>query len=136
MVWVSFPDHPLVCRLPNHHHFPVLAMPHSIPKQKSFVLLSYSLWHSQPDKGWVFSLTNFYGMHLVTLALFPSFGWHVIIIGHFPLKKLKREPQNILPPSPHRQTTSSLTSDLWLTAPVLAGYKWVVPESCACCTSI
>ena len=41
-VWVFFLDHPLVCRLPNYHHFPVLAMPHSIPKQKCcFVFLLY-----------------------------------------------------------------------------------------------
>ena len=110
LVWVSFSDHPLVCLLPNHHYYPVLVMPRSIPKQKSFVLFPYSL-------------TNSYGMHLVTpthLSLFR-------VICHpsrtFLLKELKREPQNKLPPSPHYQTISSLTSDSWPTAPVLAGYK-------------
>ena len=43
---VSFPDHPLVCQLPNHHHLPVLAMPHPIPRQKSFILFSRSPWMS------------------------------------------------------------------------------------------
>ena len=49
-VWVSFPDHSLVCQLPSHHHFPVLlchhhfpvlAMPYFIPRQKEccFVFL-------------------------------------------------------------------------------------------------
>ena len=47
---------------------PRLAMPCSIPRQKSVVLLSYSLWHFHLDKGWAFSLTNSYGMHLVIQA--------------------------------------------------------------------
>ena len=34
-------------------------------KRVFFFLFSYSLWHSHPDKGWVFFLTNSYGMHLV-----------------------------------------------------------------------
>ena len=66
------PHHPLVCQLPSYHHFPV-AVPRSVPRQKSFVLLSYSPWHSHLDKGWVFFLANSYGMHLVTpthLSLF------------------------------------------------------------------
>ena len=51
LVQVSFPDHPLVCQLPRHHHFPVLAGPHPIPKQKSFILFSCSPWHSHSNKG-------------------------------------------------------------------------------------
>ena len=54
----------------------------------------------------------------------------------FPLKELEWESQNRLPFSPHYQTISSLTSDPWPTAPVLAGYKWVVPEPYVCLTSI
>ena len=42
LVQVSFLDHPLVCRLPSHHHLPVLAMPHPIPRKKSFILFSCS----------------------------------------------------------------------------------------------
>ena len=97
LVWVSFPDHPLICRLPSHHHFPVLAVPHSIPRQKSFVLLSYSSWHSHPDKSWVFSLTNSYGMHLMTLAHLSLFWVACHPSRTFPPKRLKREPQNRLP---------------------------------------
>ena len=34
-MWVSFPDHPLVCQLPSRRgHLLVLAMPHPIPRQK------------------------------------------------------------------------------------------------------
>ena len=73
LVWVSFPDLSLVCWLPSHHHYPMLAMPHSIPKQKSFVLFFCSPWHSHSNKGWVFSLTNSYGMHL-------KFQFH--LLGH------------------------------------------------------
>ena len=40
------------------------------------------------------------------------------------------------PPSPHRQTTPSLTSSLWTTTPILAGYKLVVPEPYAYSTSM
>ena len=67
-VWMSFPDHPLVCQLSSHHHFHVLAMPRSTPKQNNVVLFSCSPQHSYLDKGWAFFLTNSYGMHLVIPA--------------------------------------------------------------------
>ena len=51
LVYVSFPDHPLDYRLPSHHHLPMLAVPHPIPRQKNFILFSCSPWHSHPDKG-------------------------------------------------------------------------------------
>ena len=51
-------------------------------------------------------------------------------------KEFKWEPQNRLPPSPYRQTIPSLTSDSLPTTPVLAGYRLVVLEPCACSTSI
>ena len=36
------PYHPLVCQLSNHHHLPVLAVPHPITRQKVlFCLLAY-----------------------------------------------------------------------------------------------
>ena len=54
----------------------------------------------------------------------------------FSLKGLEQEPQNRLSPSPHCQTIPSLTSDPWPTTPVLAEYKWVVPEPHACPTSM
>ena len=135
-MWVSFPNHPLVYQLPSHHHYPVLVVPCSIPRQKSFVLFSWSLRHSHPDKGCVFSLTNSYGMHLEIPAHISLF-WVVCHSSKtFSPKKLEQESQNRLPPSPHRQTILSLTSNPWPTTPVLAGYKWVVPEPCACSTSI
>ena len=90
---------------------PRLAMPCSIPRQKSVVLLSYSLWHFHLDKGWAFSLTNSYGMHLVILAHFSLFQVICYPSRIFPPKELEREPQNRLPPSFHRQTIPSLTSD-------------------------
>ena len=51
LVWVFFPDHSLVCQLPNHHHLLVLAVPHPIPRQKGFILFVCSPWHSYPNKG-------------------------------------------------------------------------------------
>ena len=39
LVWVSFPDHPLIYQLLSHHHYLMLVAPRYIPKQKSFVLL-------------------------------------------------------------------------------------------------
>ena len=39
-----------------------------VPDKRSFLLFCFSLWHSHPNKGWVFSFTNSYGMHLVILA--------------------------------------------------------------------
>ena len=41
-----------------------------------FVLFSYFPWHSHPDKGWVFSHTNSYNMHLVIPA-HPCLFWVV-----------------------------------------------------------
>ena len=38
------------------------------PDKGSFVLFSSFPWHSHSNKGWVFSITNFYSMHLVILA--------------------------------------------------------------------
>ena len=51
LVWMSFLDHPLVCRLPIHHHLPVLVVPHLIPIKKSLILFSCSPWDSHPDEG-------------------------------------------------------------------------------------
>ena len=127
---MSFLDHPLVCQLPSHHHFPVLAMPHSIPRQKSGVLFSYSPWHSHPDKGWAFFLTNSYSMHLMILA-HSSLFWVVCHPSRiFPQKELEREPQNKLPPfSPPPDHTLSY---LWLVAhcsyigSVQVGGAWVL----------
>ena len=88
------------------------------------------------DKGWAFSLTNSYDMHLVIPAHLSLF-WVVCHSSkRFLPKKLEREPQNRLPPSPHRQTIPSLTSDPWPIALVLARYKWVVLEPYACSTSM
>ena len=75
-------------------------------------------------------------MHLV-VSTHPSLFWVVYHPSRtFPLKEFKREPQNRLSPSPHRQTIPSLTSDPWLTTPILAGYKLVVPMPCACSTFV
>ena len=75
-------------------------------------------------------------MHLVIPAHLCLF-WVVCHPSRtFPPKELKREPQNRLSTSPHRQTIPSLTSDPWPTPPILAGYKWVVPEPCSCSTPI
>jgi len=73
-------------------------------------------------------------MHLVIPTHISSF-W---VVCHpnktFPPKKLEQESQNRLPISSHRQTIPSLTFDPWPTMPILAGYKWVVVEPCACST--
>jgi len=47
LLWVSFPDCPLVCWLPSHHYYPVWATPCFIPRQKLFcfvflLLLAFS----------------------------------------------------------------------------------------------
>ena len=72
---------------------------HSQTKEFCFVfLLSVA---SYPDKGWVFSLTNSYDMHLVILAHLSLF-WVVCHFSKtFPPKEFEQEPQNKLPPSPH-----------------------------------
>ena len=61
LVWVSFPDHSLVCQLPSHHHLPVLAMPHPIPKQR--VLFCFLVHHGISI--WI---------RVGTLSPYPS--WH------------------------------------------------------------
>ena len=75
-------------------------------------------------------------MHLVI----PTHHYLFWVVCHpsktFPLKELGWEPQNRLISSPHRKTIPSLTSDLWTTAPILAGYKWVVPKPYAYSTPI
>ena len=116
---------------------------------------TYSLWlcHSPlPDKKnyficlfivaflsttvWVFSLAIPHGMHLV-FPIHHSLFW---VVCHpsktFPLKEFEQELQNRLSLSPHHQTMPSLTSDPWLTTPVLAGYRLIVLGPCACSTSV
>ena len=51
-----FPRHLLVCWLPNHHHYTVLAMPLLILRKKWFCFVFNFLWHSHPNKGWAFPL--------------------------------------------------------------------------------
>ena len=34
LLWVSFPNYPLVCWLPSHHHYLVVAAPRFIPRKK------------------------------------------------------------------------------------------------------
>ena len=83
------------------------------------ILSYYPLWHALSDSS------------------SSSFFWVVCHPNRtFPLKVLEQESQNSLSLSPHRQTIPSLTSDPWLTNPILAGYKWVVFEPCACSTSM
>ena len=106
------------------------------PDKGSFVLFYCFPWHSHLDKGLVFSLTNFYGIHLVIPAHLSLF-W---VVCHptwtLPPQEPKREFQNRLLTSPHCQTIPFLTSDPWPTAPILAGYKWVVSKPCLCSTPI
>ena len=75
-------------------------------------------------------------MHLV-IPTHLSLFW---VVCHpsktFPPKEFEREPQNMLSLSSHHQTIPSLTSDLWPTTPILAGYKLVVPKPYVCFTSI
>ena len=75
-------------------------------------------------------------MHLKFLAHLCFFWVACHPSKTFPPKELGQEPQNRLSLSPYHQTTPSLTFNLWPTASVLAGYKLVVPESCACSTPI
>ena len=72
LVWVPFPDHPLVCQLPSHHHLPVLAVPHPIHRQRVLfcllahcgipiqirvgILSHYPLWHAPSDSNSSFPL--------------------------------------------------------------------------------
>ena len=111
----------------------MLAMPlHSTRQRRLFRLFAYC--------GFFYSLQCVCSLSPSLMACtwwFPCFFWVVCHPSRtFPPKELEREPQNRLSPSPHRQTIPFLTSDSWPTTPVLAGYKWVVPESCACSTSM
>ena len=38
-LWVSFSNYPLACWLSSHHHYPVLAAPRSIPRQRDFYFI-------------------------------------------------------------------------------------------------
>ena len=95
-----------------------------------------------PDKRVLFCFLAYYGIPIRIRVdiLSYCFLWHALSDSSssfpFPPKELKREPQNRLSPSPHHQTMPSFTFDPWPTTPVLAGYKWVVLEPCACSTSM
>ena len=87
------PNYPLVCPLPNHHHLPVLAVPYPIIRQRKLfcllvhygipirirvgILSLYPSWHAPSDSN----------------SFFPSFGWYVILAGHFPQKSLSGNPR-------------------------------------------
>ena len=67
------------------------------PDKGSFVLFSSFPWHSHLDKGWVFSITNFYSMHLVILAHICLF-WVVCHLSRtFPYKSLSGNPKISFP---------------------------------------
>ena len=84
------------------------------------IISYYPLWHAPSDS-----------------SFFSPLFWVVCHPSRtFPPKKLERELQNRLSPSPHRQTIPFLTSDLWPTTSVLAGYKWVVLKPYVCFTSM
>ena len=70
-------------------------------------------------------------MHLVVPTHLSLFWVECHPNRTFLLKALEWELQNRLLPSPHCQTIPSFTSNPWPTPPVLAGYKWVVPEPSA-----
>jgi len=53
LLWVSFPDCPLVCWLPSHHYYTTLAVPCLIPRQMQFLFCFLLPLHSYLDKGWV-----------------------------------------------------------------------------------
>ena len=50
LLWVPFPGHPLVCWLPNHHHYTVLAVPRSILRQKGIFFLFFLLSVAFPSR--------------------------------------------------------------------------------------
>ena len=58
--------------------------------------------------------------------ILTSFGWHVVLVGHFPQKSLSKDPRIGFFPFPHHQT---MPSDLWPTTSyigwVQAGGAWV-----------
>ena len=96
------PKPPIGLLVAHPSHNPMLVVPRSIPRQKNFVLFSCFPWHSYLHKGWVFFLTNSYGMHLVILAQLYLF-WVVCYPSRIFLpKELGRESQNRHPHSPHR----------------------------------
>ena len=92
---VVFPNHPLVCQLPSHHHLPMLAVPLPITKQtKLFCLLvhygifihhsvgilsCYPSWHAP---------CGFSSSFLFWVVCHPS--------RTFALKEFEQEPQNRL----------------------------------------
>ena len=86
----------------------MLAATRSIPRQKSFVLFSCSSWHSLLDKGWVFSFTNFYGMHKMILAHLSLFwvAYHPSRI--FPQNSLSGNPRIDFPLLPTARSYSLL----------------------------
>ena len=101
LVWVSFPDHPLICWLLNQHHYPALATPCLNSRQKEFLFyflafcgiplrirIGHSLLLILMSCAWWFQF------------IFPPFGWYVIPARHFP-KEFKQESQNRLFPSSH-----------------------------------
>ena len=132
---MSFLDHLLVCQLSSYHHLSVLAIPHPIPRQKSFILLVahcgipirirvdilsyYPLWHAPSDSN---SSSFFWVVCHPSMTFLPKY--------------LEWELQNRLSLSLHHQTIPSLTSDPWPTTLVLVGYEWVVLELSACSISM
>ena len=66
--------------------------------------------------------------------IFTSFGWHVIPTGHFPQKSLSKNPKIGFFPFPTARPCSLLPLTHDPPLPILAGYKLVVPRSCACFT--
>ena len=93
-MWVSFPDHPLVCQLPSHRrHLLVLAMPHTIHRQRVLFLFSCSPWHSHLDKDGHFLLLSPMACTSWFQPIFPFFGWYVILARHFPQKSLSGNPK-------------------------------------------
>ena len=93
LVWVSFLDHPLVCQLSNHHHLPVLAVPHPIPRQiVLFCLLAHRgiFIRIRVD---IFSYCSSWHASSNSNSFFPFFGWYVIPARHFPQKSLSENPR-------------------------------------------
>ena len=66
--------------------------------------------------------------------ILTSFGWHVIPTGHFPQKSLSKNPKIGFFPFPTARPCSLLPLTHDPPPPILAGYKLVVPRSCACFT--
>ena len=64
LLWVSFQDYPLICRLLSHHHYTVLAVSRLIPDKSGFVL-SFTPFDTPIRIRLDLFLTNLYSMHLV-----------------------------------------------------------------------